>query len=74
MPDPTGIGPHLRKLRIRVGLKQVDVTRRTGLRTSYLVRLEAGRLDPQLSTVKRYADAIGARIFIGFPERAEDTP
>lgn len=69
--DPTGIGTFLRKLRLQAGIKQVEVCRRSALKNQHVVRLEFGRLDPRFSTVKRYADAIGAQIYIGFPKADE---
>jgi DNA-binding XRE family transcriptional regulator len=44
------------------GISQSELARRSGIRQPEISRLEAGRLDPRLSTLRRYADAIGVDI------------
>ena len=45
--------------RSKAGLSQTEVARRMGLPQSAIVRLEAGTHSPTLSTLARYASAIG---------------
>jgi transcriptional regulator with XRE-family HTH domain len=48
--------------RERAGLTQSDVADRMETSQSVIARLEAGRRDPRLSTLERYAAAVGAHI------------
>ncbi len=48
--------------RERLGLSQTAVAARMGTSQSAVARLEAGELDPKLSTVERFATALGLRI------------
>ena len=69
-----GLGTWLRKLRTEAGLSQVDVARRMGCAPSWISHLENGHHDPNLSTILRYGNAIGARLHIGpKPEAHTDT-
>jgi transcriptional regulator with XRE-family HTH domain len=49
-------------LRRRRGLSQTEVAARMGTSQSSIARLEAGGADARLSTVERYAAAIGAEL------------
>jgi transcriptional regulator with XRE-family HTH domain len=52
----------LREARRRRGWSQADLAARLGTTQSALARLEGGGADPRLSTVQRYADAVGATL------------
>lgn len=54
----------LRSARRRKGLSQADVADRIGTTQSAIARLEAAVSDPRLSTVERYAEAVGARVAV----------
>jgi transcriptional regulator with XRE-family HTH domain len=58
----------LREARLQKGLSQAEVAARIGTTQSAIARLESGVADPRLSTVERYADAVGA----GLDARAGD--
>lgn len=45
-----------------VGLSQADVAQRMGTSQPAVARLEAGGVDARVSTLERYAAAIGARL------------
>jgi ribosome-binding protein aMBF1 (putative translation factor) len=45
--------------RLRNGWSQKELASRVGTSQSYVARLEAGEIDPQLSTLKRLANALG---------------
>jgi predicted transcriptional regulator len=47
------------------GLSQGDVAERMGTSQPAVARLEAGHVDARLSTVQRYADAVGVRLRLG---------
>ncbi|MGL5115694.1 MAG: helix-turn-helix transcriptional regulator [Beijerinckiaceae bacterium] len=49
--------------RARSGLTQAEIARRMGTTQSAVARLETERL-PSLSTLKRYAEAVGARLVV----------
>ncbi len=69
--DVTGVGRHLRRLREQTGISQTSAAHRAGLTREAACALENGRHDPKMSTVRRYADAIGARVYIGLAEGQE---
>ena len=56
---PQGFGKHVRRLRIARELSQAGLATRARVTREYIARLEAGRHDPQLSTLKRLARALG---------------
>lgn len=45
-----------------LGLTQVAVAQRMGTSQSAVARIEAGEVDARLSTVERYAQALGRRV------------
>jgi len=47
------------KFRLAKGWSQAELARQAGTSQSYVARLEAGRVDPQLSTVGKLARALG---------------
>lgn len=49
----------LRAARVELGLSQADVADRIGTTQSAIARLESGQSDPRLSTLERYARAVG---------------
>ncbi|THV28711.1 helix-turn-helix domain-containing protein [Glycomyces paridis] len=55
----------LREARLRQGLSQEAVAERIGTTQSAVARLESGRTDPRLSTLVRYAEAVGADLEVG---------
>jgi predicted transcriptional regulator len=64
--------------RHELGLSQTEVAARMGTSQSAVARLEAGELDVRLSTLERYAAALGQRLQInldlGTTHRSEETP
>jgi transcriptional regulator with XRE-family HTH domain len=68
----------LRRERDRQGLTLAEVSERSGLDKGLLSRLENGRiLNPTVSTLWRYAEAIGARVALaaeGVPVNARSPP
>lgn len=48
--------------REQAGLTQTEVAQRMGTTQPAVARLEAGDSDPRLSTVERYAQAVGWRL------------
>ncbi|MEV6879686.1 helix-turn-helix transcriptional regulator [Amycolatopsis sp. NPDC051128] len=60
-----GVGVRLRQLRKERGLTVAEVARRLHVHESVVRRLELGMHDPTVGKVRRYCDAIGARIHIG---------
>ncbi len=49
----------LTQRRVSLGLTQTEVAARMGTSQSAVARLEAGGLDARLSTIERYAAAVG---------------
>jgi transcriptional regulator with XRE-family HTH domain len=48
------------------GLSQRDLAKRMGLPQSVLARLEAGGVEPRLSTLDRVAQALGVELQVQF--------
>jgi DNA-binding XRE family transcriptional regulator len=66
--DGSSVGRRVRDLRVRAGLTQAELARRTGIHRPNIARVEAGRHTPSLETVARLAEALGtspARILEG---------
>ena len=52
----------LRELRERKGMTQAALANEAGVSRAYLSRLEMGRHDPPLSTLRRLAKALGVSV------------
>jgi len=50
--------------RIEMGMSQKTVASLMGTTQPALARLERGEIDPKLSTLERYAEALGQRIVV----------
>jgi transcriptional regulator with XRE-family HTH domain len=53
------IAKRLRELRESKGLSQGDIERRSGLLRSYISRVEGGYTAPSVSTLEKFAKALG---------------
>ncbi|HVO53114.1 MAG TPA: helix-turn-helix transcriptional regulator [Solirubrobacterales bacterium] len=52
------LGTNLRDARLRLGLTQEQVAERSGVHATEVSRIEAGKRDPQVSTLRRLAAAL----------------
>lgn len=52
----------LAALRLQHGWSQAELARQVGTSQSYIGRLEAGLVDPQLSTIRKIALALGVSV------------
>jgi transcriptional regulator with XRE-family HTH domain len=52
------LGKNLRAARKRLGLTQEQVAERSGVQAGEVSRIEAGKRDPQVSTLERLAKAV----------------
>jgi transcriptional regulator with XRE-family HTH domain len=59
---PSELLTYLRESRLRRGLSQAEVAARVGTTQSAIARLESGTADPRLSTLIRYAEAVGTEL------------
>lgn len=57
-PDMGDLGSNLRAARERLGLTQEQVAERSGVHATEVSRIEGGKRDPQVSTVRRLAKAV----------------
>ena len=57
--------------RIALGLSQTEVAARMGTSQSSVARLESGALDVRLSTLERYAAAVGQRLAFQLSDQRE---
>jgi transcriptional regulator with XRE-family HTH domain len=55
------IGHRLRALRESKGLSQGDIERQSGLLRSYISRVEGGYTAPSLTTLEKFAKALGVK-------------
>jgi transcriptional regulator with XRE-family HTH domain len=54
----THFGIRLREARERLGLSQEEVAQRSGVHATEVSRMEAGKRDPKISTLRRLAKAV----------------
>jgi transcriptional regulator with XRE-family HTH domain len=52
------LGTNLREARERLELTQEQVAERSGVHATEVSRIEAGKRDPQVSTLRRLAEAV----------------
>ena len=57
-PCVTNLGKNLRTARKQLGLTQEEVASRSGVQAAEVSRIEAGKRDPQVSTLLRLAKAV----------------
>jgi transcriptional regulator with XRE-family HTH domain len=57
-PDMADLGSRLREARERLGLTQEQVAERSGVHATEVSRIEAGKRDLQVSTLRRLAEAV----------------
>lgn len=62
------LGAHLKSLRLQRRLTILEVAQGMKVDRSYVHQIENYGRDLRLETVRRYCDAIGARIHIGLKE------
>lgn len=54
----THFGVKLREARERLGLTQEEVAQRSGVHVTEVSRMETGKRDPKISTLRRLAEAV----------------
>ena len=57
-----GITPSIAQLRLKKGWSQAELARRMGTSQPHIARLELGKVDPQISTVKKLAGTLGITV------------
>ncbi|HEX7659813.1 MAG TPA: helix-turn-helix domain-containing protein [Pseudonocardiaceae bacterium] len=62
MADRSTAGTLLRQARVRAGLSQAELARRTGVRQSVISVYEAGRRQPSLPTLSALVEATGTNL------------
>jgi HTH-type transcriptional regulator / antitoxin HipB len=60
------LGEEVRRLRADRGLSQQELADRMGVSQSVVARLEAGGVEPRLSTLDRVAQALGVELKVHF--------
>ncbi len=55
------LGSNLKAARLERGLTQEDVSMLSGVHETEISRIEAGKRDPRVSTVRKLAKAVGVR-------------
>lgn len=70
--DPRGLVQQLTRIRLSRGISQATIARRMGIGKSAVCNLERNpHRDPKLSTLTRYADALGVTINIHNPRATQ---
>ncbi len=64
------LGRRLRELRLQAGLTQAELAARVGISQPNVARLESGVNPPNLSTLRKIADALSADVVVAFQKRA----
>lgn len=60
-----GDGPaSIARLRLHKGWSQAELARQAGTSQSYIARLEQGKVDPQLSTIRKFAKALNVPLTV----------
>jgi predicted transcriptional regulator len=54
------------RARMEAHLTQSELASKIGTTQSAIARLEAGRVSPSISTLRRYAEATGRQLRVGF--------
>ncbi|MBI4936674.1 MAG: helix-turn-helix transcriptional regulator [Nitrosomonadales bacterium] len=54
--------PSVAQLRLQKGWSQAELAKRAETSQPYIARLELGNVDPQISTVKKLAKALGVSL------------
>ncbi|MEG2415915.1 MAG: helix-turn-helix transcriptional regulator [Romboutsia sp.] len=52
----------IKSMRILIGIKQKDMAKKLGVSPQYLSRLESGKIDLKISTLKQIADILGISV------------
>ncbi|HZU12191.1 MAG TPA: helix-turn-helix domain-containing protein [Chloroflexota bacterium] len=60
------LGEEVRRLRTDRGVSQQELAERMGVAQSVVARLEAGGVEPRLSTLDRVAQALGVELTVHF--------
>ncbi len=58
IPNVGDLGSNLRAARKKLGLTQEQVAERSGVHPTEVSRIEAGKRDPQVSTLRKLAAAV----------------
>jgi predicted transcriptional regulator len=58
------------RLRVRHGLSQSEFAAKVGRPQSYIARLESGRANVEVGTLKAFAEALGERLNLSYEEQA----
>jgi len=65
------LSERLRSIREQKNMTQGDIENRTGLKRSYVSRLEHGRTIPSLETLEKFAKALGVPLYHFFYDGGE---
>ena len=57
------IGERIRHIRTQKGISQGDIERSTGMRRSYISRVEHGQTVPSVETLQRFATALNVPVY-----------
>lgn len=64
LEDEFSVAAQLIEARMKANLTQEEVARRMGTTQSVVARLESGKPQPSLRSLRRYASAVGGRLEI----------
>jgi len=61
--SPSDIGKRIKEIRMKLGIKQVELEKRTGINRENIYRLENGKHHPNIDTLEKIADALNIPIY-----------
>jgi len=61
MDQDKELGNKLRKARLRLGLRQVDLAQKAKIKSNYYAKLERGEVTPTLTTLKKILKALNLK-------------
>jgi ribosome-binding protein aMBF1 (putative translation factor) len=70
LEDEFALIAQLIEARARAGLTQAEVAARMGTKQAAVARLEGGRVRPSLATLRRFAQATGAKLVVRLDNNA----
>lgn len=58
----TKLGSNLKKIRIKIGVSQGDISRKLNMDRGYISSIENGKRNPTLTTLEKIARALGVGV------------
>jgi len=63
-PERMKLAQQIKKIRLKLGYTQKDIAKKLGVIQQYISKIESGRENVSIDTLKRIADALGKRLIV----------